>query len=58
MHDFHEEVTFKQKFYLHQQFMFFCVNCLCLFYLFIYFFVCVCVCVGGGGGCVFRILQN
>ena len=39
-HDFHQEVTFKQNFYLHQQFMFLCVNCLCLFYL---FFFCVCV---------------
>ena len=40
MHDFHQEVTFKQNFYLHQQFMFLCVNCLCLFY---FFFVCVCL---------------
>ena len=40
MHDFHQEVTFKQNFYLHQQFMFLCVNCLWLFYLF-FFGVCV-----------------
>ena len=52
MHDFHQEVTFKQNFYLHQQFMFLCVNCLCLLYLFFF-----CVCVEGGGG-VFRLLQN
>ena len=51
MRDFHKEVTFKAIFYLHQQFMFLCVNCLtiCLFFL-LFFFVCVCVCVGGGGG--------
>ena len=41
LRDFHQEVTFKQNFYLHQQFMFLCVNCLFLFYLF--FFVCVCL---------------
>ena len=48
MHDFHKEVIFKAIFYLHQQFMFLCVNCLtiCLFVL----FFCVCVCGGGGGG--------
>ena len=43
MRDFHQEVTFKQYFYLHQQFMFLCANCLpiCLGG----FFLCVCVCV-------------
>ena len=57
MRDFHQEVTFKQYFYLHQQFMFLCVNCLpiCLVF-FCLFFVCGGVCGGGGGGgyaCVF-----
>ena len=49
MHDFHQEVTFKQYFYLHQQFMFLCANCLIVylsgFFLvfFLFFFVCVCL---------------
>ena len=53
-------MTFKQYFYLHQQFMFLCANCLsiCL----VFFCFCVCVGVGGGWGCVcvcvFRLLQN
>ena len=37
MCDFNQEVTFKQYFYLHQQFMFLCANC-----LFVWFF-CVCL---------------
>ena len=45
MCDFHQ-VTFKQYFYLHQQFnVFVCLLFIFLFY-FIYYFVCVCV--GGG----------
>ena len=43
MRDFHQEVTFKQYFYFHQQFIFLCANCLSF---------CVCVCVWGGGMCV------
>ena len=40
MRDFHQEVTFKQYFYLHQQFMF----CVLIIYLSVYFFfVCVCL---------------
>ena len=42
-------MTFKQYFYLHQQFMFLCANCLSICLL-LFFYVCVCVCVGGGGG--------
>ena len=42
MCDFHQ-VTFKQYFYLHQQFNVF----VCLLFIFLYYFVCVC---GGGGG--------
>ena len=38
MRDFHQEVTFKQYFYLHQQFMFLCANCLSICLGF-----CVCV---------------
>ena len=40
MHDFHQEVTFKQYFHLHQLFMFLFANCLpiCLG-----FFVCACL---------------
>ena len=60
MHDFYQEVTFKQYFYLHQQFMLLCANCLSmyLFFLFVFFFFFF----GGGGGgggvvCVFRLLQ-
>ena len=45
MHDFHQEVTFKQNFYLHQQFMCLCVVYVCFIY---FFFLCVC----GGGVCV------
>ena len=41
MHDFHQEVTFKQYYYFQQQFIFLCANCLSF---------CVCVCVGGGEG--------
>ena len=54
MRDFHKEVTFKAIFYLHQQFMFLCVNCLtiCLF-VFSFVFFCVCGCGGGGGGGVY-----
>ena len=40
MRDFHQEVTFKQYFYLHQQFML----CVLIVYLSVNF-VCVCVCV-------------
>ena len=42
MHDFRQEVTFKQYFHLHQQFMFLFANCLpiCLGF---FFFVCVCL---------------
>ena len=42
MRDFHQEVTFKEYFYLHQQFMFLCANCL-IVYLSGGFFVCVCL---------------
>ena len=31
MRDFHQEVTLKQYFYLHQQFMFLCANCLIVY---------------------------
>ena len=43
MCDFHQEVTFKQYFYLHQQFL--CANCLslCLFYFVLFFLLCVCL---------------
>ena len=37
MHDFHQEVTFKQNFYLHQQLMFLGANCLS---------ICLSVCLG------------
>ena len=50
MRDFNQEVTFKQYFYLHQQFMFLCANCflsICLFFFVVFFCV-----------CVFRLLQN
>ena len=42
MHDFHQKVTFKQYFHLHQQFMFLFANCLpiCLGF-FLFFFLCV-----------------
>ena len=42
MRDFHQKVIFKQYFYLHQQFIFLCANCL-IVSLFILFFLCVCV---------------
>ena len=42
MRDFHQEGTFKQYFYLHQQFMFLCANCLIVNVNF-FFFLCVCV---------------
>ena len=45
MRDFHQEVTFKQYFYLHQQFIFLCANCLIVSLFFLFFFLCVCVCV-------------
>ena len=46
MRDFHQ-VTFKQYFYLHQQFNVF----VCLLFIFlILFYLLFCVCVGGGGG--------
>ena len=46
MRDFHQEVIFKQYFYLHQQFIFLCANCLIVsLLLFFFFFFCVCVCV-------------
>ena len=48
MRDFHKEVTFKAIFYLHQQFMFLCVNCLTICLFFLLFFLGVWVCVGGG----------
>ena len=44
MHDFHQEVTFKQYYYFQQQFIFLCANCLSFFFL--------CVWGGGGGACV------
>ena len=43
MRDFHQEVTFKQYFYLHQQFIFLCANCLIVSLFFFLFFLCVCV---------------
>ena len=43
MHDFHQEVTFKQYFYLHQQFMLIA----CLFVWVFFLFVCLSfLCVG------------
>ena len=60
MRDFHQEVTFKQYFYLHQQFKFLCADCLIVYlsgFFFFFFFwgggrlsggggwVCVCVCL-------------
>ena len=39
MRDFHQKVIFKQYFYLHQQFIFLCANCLIVSL----FFLCVCV---------------
>ena len=57
MRDFHQEVTFKQYFYLHQQFKFLCADCLIVYLsgFFLFFFwggrlsgggwVCGCVCV-------------
>ena len=46
MSDFYQEVTFKQYFfYLTQQFMFLCANCLFVGLSVVVFFVCVCVCV-------------
>ena len=48
MRDFHQ-VTFKQYFYLHQQFNVF-VCLLFIFFILFYLLFCVCVCVGGGGG--------
>ena len=45
MRDFHQEVTFKQYFYLHHQFMFLCANCLIVFLSVFFFFF-----LGGGGG--------
>ena len=50
MRDFYQ-VTFKQYFYLHQQFNVF----LCLLFIFLilfYLLFCVCVCGGGGGDVV------
>ena len=54
MCDFHQEVTFKQYFYLHQHFMFSCANCLIVylsgfFFSFFFFFFGG---GGGGGGCL------
>ena len=43
MRDFHQEVIFKQYFYLHQQFIFLCANCLIVSLFFFFFFWCVCV---------------
>ena len=43
MHDFHQEVTFKQYFHLHQQFMFLFANCLPICLRFFLFFLCVCL---------------
>ena len=48
MCDFHQ-VTFKQYFYLHQQFNVF-VCLLFIFFILFYLLFCVCVCGGGGGG--------
>ena len=48
MHDFHQEVTFKQYFYLHQEFMFLCANCLSVFFCCFFFFFFL----GGGVLCV------
>ena len=47
MCDFHQEVTFKEYFYLHQQFMFLCANCLIVYLSGFWGFL-----------CVFRLLQN
>ena len=50
MRDFHQEVTFKQYFYLHQ-FMFLCANCLIVYLSgFFFFFWGGGVGWGGGGG--------
>ena len=46
MHDFHQ-VTFKQYFYLQQQFNVF-VCLLFIFFILFYLLFCMCVCVGGG----------
>ena len=48
--DFHQEVTFKQYFYLHQQFMFLCANCLFVYLSGFFFLGGVGGCMGGGGG--------
>ena len=50
MHDFHQEVTFKQYFYLHQQFMLIACLIVRVFFFFVCLFVClfcvwVCVCL-------------
>ena len=45
MCDFHQ-VTFKQYFYLHQQFNVF----VCLLFIYFILFIILCVYVGGGGG--------
>ena len=45
MCDFHQ-VTFKQYFYLHQQFNVF----VCLLFIFLFYFIYYFVCVWGGGG--------
>ena len=62
MRDFHQEVTFKQYFYLHQQFMFLCANCLIVYlsggFFFFFFFLGGGGGGGGGEGGVFRLLQN
>ena len=52
MRDFHQ-VTFKQYFYLHQQFnVFVCLLFIFFILFYLLFCVCVCVCGGGGGGVV------
>ena len=43
MHDFPQGVIFKQYFYLHQQFIFLCANCLIVSLFFVFFCVCVCL---------------
>ena len=48
MRDFHQ-VTFKQYFYLQQQFNVF-VCLLFIFFILFYLLFCVCLCVCGGGG--------
>ena len=54
MRDFHQEVTFKQYFDLHQQFKFLCADCLIVYLsgVFLFFFWGGEVVWGWVGGCV------